>query len=537
LLNDKFVEKFWFKKLLAIFAGACMTLSYAPFNYWPMSFFCFAIIIWLVKPTDENTTVKKSAQLGFYFGLGWFGVGISWVHVAIADFGGLPLIISLLLMLILCAYLALYPALAFALSCKLYQYKRPSSSRSKYCLLHWFSYFSICFILMETLRGIVLTGFPWLSLGYILTDSPLNFLSPIIGEFGLSFVVLILSFAGYLLFQTKQVWFLLASLSILFITLLISPYLSNTQHQDKQVKVLLVQGNIEQQLKWNPDHAWSIMQKYQDLTRKNWDVDLVVWPEAAISKVEYLAGDFLTQLDSTAAFNNTALITGIVDYQFDTKTIYNNLIVVGKRNSDSKQGHYHYLHDNRYTKHKLLPIGEFVPFEDILRPLAPLFNLAMSSFSAGEAIQKNLVANGLNILPANCFEIVFSHFLRQNYQTNSDLLLTVSNDAWFGDSHGPHQHMQIARMRSQELRLPLLRVTNNGITAVYDPIDDIQQSTPQFETNVLKTQVKTISGDTFYSQHGDKPMRFLLLLIFLCAVLATCKQIKTNQTLNLAQTK
>ena len=92
-------------------------------------------------------------------------------------------------------------------------------------------------------------------------------------------------------------------------------------------------------------------------------------------------------------------------------------------------------------------------------------------------------------------------------------------------------------MRSQELRLPLLRVTNNGITAVYDPIDDIQQSTPQFETNVLKTQVKTISGDTFYSQHGDKPMRFLLLLIFLCAVLATCKQIKTNQTLNLAQTK
>lgn len=132
---------FWFKKLLAIFAGACMTLSYAPFNYWPMSFFCFAIIIWLVKPTDENTTVKKSAQLGFCFGLGWFGVGISWVHVAIADFGGLPLIISLLLMLILCAYLALYPALAFALSCKLYQYKRSSCSHSKYCLLHWFSYF------------------------------------------------------------------------------------------------------------------------------------------------------------------------------------------------------------------------------------------------------------------------------------------------------------------------------------------------------------------------------------------------------------
>ena len=148
----------------------------------------------------------------------------------------------------------------------------------------------------------------------------------------------------------------------------------------------------------------------------------------------------------------------------------------------------------------------------------------MSSFTPGEPIQKNLLANGLNVLPANCFEIVFSNYLRANQQDNTDVLLTVSNDAWFGDSHGPHQHMQIARMRSQELGLPLLRVTNNGITALYDPLSHKQESSKQFETNVLKTQFNKISGTTFYSKHGNTPFWIALMTLFISALTISLKR-------------
>lgn len=148
----------------------------------------------------------------------------------------------------------------------------------------------------------------------------------------------------------------------------------------------------------------------------------------------------------------------------------------------------------------------------------------MSSFTPGEPIQKNLLANGLHVLPANCFEIVFSNYLRNNQKENTDVLLTVSNDAWFGDSHGPHQHMQIARMRSQELGLPLLRVTNNGITAVYDPLNHQQESSQQFETNVLKTQFNTISGSTFYSKYGDTPLWIMLIILLISSFAVILKK-------------
>lgn len=511
------------KSTLSFLSGVLMTLSYAPYNLWPLAFLCIAILLFNAKPT-QTSTAKDSAKQGFLFGLGWFGAGISWVHVAIADFGGLPLIVSLILMLILCAYLAIYPALAFAFSTKLLKrnIENPQTSLSNSYL--WFSCLLPLFIIMEALRATMLTGFPWLSIGYILTDSPLNTLSPIIGEFGLSIIVLIISFSLLLLIDKKHWQALAATSCVLSGLYFTAPLINQLEHQEEDIKVLLVQGNIQQSLKWNPDQAWPTMQKYQDLTRKNWDVDLVVWPEAAIPEIETYAYRFLSNLDNAAIFNNAALITGIVDYQRDTKTVFNNLIVVGKKEADSTAGQYEYLHKNRYTKHKLLPIGEFVPFEDFLRPLAPLFNLAMSSFTPGEPIQKNLLANGLNVLPANCFEIVFSNYLRANQQDNTDVLLTVSNDAWFGDSHGPHQHMQIARMRSQELGLPLLRVTNNGITAVYDPLSHKQESSKQFETNVLKTQFNKISGNTFYSKHGDIPLWIALIALFISALTITLKR-------------
>jgi apolipoprotein N-acyltransferase len=305
---------------------------------------------------------------------------------------------------------------------------------------------------------------------------------------------------------------------------LFNHFIQSPTYNNKVISTLLVQGNIQQSLRWEPEQFWPTMSKYRDMTRRHWqDVDLVVWPEAAIPEIEDIAYPFLEGLDKAAAYNNTAVITGIPDYQFNSKTVYNSLIVLGKQQAHDTEGHYQYLHRNRYQKHQLLPIGEFVPFEDILRPIAPLFNLAMSSFNRGERVQTNLVANGLHILPAICYEIAFSELVRDNFTGESDLLFTVSNDAWFGDSHGPHQHMQIARMRALELQRPLIRVTNNGITGVFDPISKQQTALSQFTADTLKVDVKLIQGTTLFSQYGQKPVWLFVSILLLYIIVVRVK--------------
>ena len=224
--------------------------------------------------------------------------------------------------------------------------------------------------------------------------------------------------------------------------------------------------------------------------------------------------DYLKTVNKSALLNNTAIITGIINYNFESKAYFNSLITLGQQYPDDDQG-YFYQHDNRYSKHHLLPIGEFIPFQDWLRPLAPLFNLPMSSFTRGQYVQKNLLANNVHLLPLLCFEIAFPHQLAANLTSETDLILTVSNDAWFGGSHGPHQHMEIARMRALEFGKPLLRATNNGITAVVDHQGHFISRIPQFQEVVLKADVPLVVGNTPYSQW---PRLILFLMIILAII-------------------
>ncbi|WP_171040462.1 MULTISPECIES: apolipoprotein N-acyltransferase [unclassified Pseudoalteromonas] len=500
------------KAWLALIAGLFLTLSYAPYNLWYIAFLSLGILIYCINPqANGKSATKQSAKYGFIFGLGWFGAGISWVHVSIATFGGMPLIASISLMVLLCAYLALYPALAAWLTTRL-----AKGPYSFICLL------LANFAVTEYLRGTLLTGFPWLSFGYTQTDSPLNFLAPVIGEFGITLVCVLIAFSLFRLLG-KDIKPLIGSVTLLAGLYVIASN-SALQYQDKTIKTVLVQGNIKQHLRFEPSEFWNTMSKYQDMTRLHWNADLIVWPEAAVPELEALSTQYLTGLDSAAAFNNTALITGIVDYQYDTRNIFNTLIVLGKKEQDDSEGHYQYLGKNRYQKHQLLPIGEFVPFQELLRPIAPLFDLPMSSFTRGDEVQNNLQANGLHILPAICYEIAFADLVRGNYRSDSDILFTVSNDAWFGDSHGPHQHMQIARMRALELQRPLIRVTNNGISAVYDPIAKSQLSMPQFKADVLEANITLIKGDSLYSQYGNWPVWIVVILLSAVAVFIRVKK-------------
>jgi apolipoprotein N-acyltransferase len=513
-IGDKTV---WF----SFIAGLNLVFSYAPFSLWWISLISLSLwFIHLEKLVKNNQThlTRIVTKHSFIFAFGWFASGISWVHVSIAEFGGMPLIASLFLMLMLCLYLALYPALAGYLTAKASTFASKDKTHPAPLNLWLLPNF---WLLTEYLRGEVLTGFPWLSLGYGQINGPLSSLAPVIGEVGITFILLItcVSISKLILKQhIKRSLFALISIITVTIFTQQSEWVTTT---NKVVKVALVQGNIEQSIKWEPEQQWPTMLKYLDLSRINYDAQLIIWPESAIPAIETMSTtqEFLDMANQSAALNNATIITGILNYNFESKEYFNSLIVLGKRQQKDKIGDYYYGNRNRYDKNHLLPIGEFVPFADLLRPIAPLFNLPQSSFSRGSYVQNNLQANDLNILPLICFEIAFPEQLAANFLNDSDIILTVSNDAWFGNSHGPHQHMEIARMRSLEFGRPLLRATNNGVTAVTDHLGKITQQVPQFEQAVLKTDIQLVSGRTPYSKYGRFPIWAVAFILFFIIII------------------
>lgn len=497
---------------LSLIAGASLVFAYAPFELWWLPF--------LVLPLWLNQLVKSDHKISFTyaFGIGWFTSGISWVHISIADFGGMPLVISLLLMFMLCLYLAIYPALASGLT-------RFLSKK-----LHLATDFNLwllppAWLVAEYLRSVVMTGFPWLSLGYSQTTSPLNTLAPIIGETGLSFFILFICVAFANLIKQRDVKF--SSIIILFsgITIVYSSFINWVQPTNKQITTALVQGNIAQELKWLPEKEWPTLERYLALTEAQKNIDLFIWPESAIPALEPTVQDYLAFVNESAANNNSAIITGIINYNYEFKSFFNSLIVLGKKQEQQLNGDYSYGHNNRYNKNHLLPIGEFVPFGDILRPIAPLFNLPMSSFARGNYVQNNLIAKDIHILPLICFEIAFPEQLSANFTPKTQLLLTVSNDAWFADSHGPHQHMEIAKMRALEFGRPLVRSTNTGVTAAVDHLGRIVNQLPQFEEGVLISNISLVTGDTPFSIYGTKII-YLFSLLFTIMIFIRNKLIK-----------
>jgi apolipoprotein N-acyltransferase len=501
---------------LCFFSGFFLVFAYAPFSYWWLALILPSIILHQVREASPKVAAKKVALFAF----GWFSSGISWVHVSIDQYGGLPLIFSLLLMLALCAYLAIFPALAGYLTARITKNKQVNL---------WL--LPSVWLLCEYLRSVVLTGFPWLSLGYSQIDSPLASFAPVIGEVGLTGIILLLNICWVKIYCVcsdlvnkntgnhtntlavigkRLIIPVCLALNIILISLSLTQ-VSWSKLTGKSAKVALIQGNIPQSIKWQPEQEWPTMLKYLDLTRVNYDADLIVWPESAIPALEPAVQDYLTTVNRSAILNNSTIITGLINYNFESKKYFNALLVLGKKNTEDQQGYY-YNHSNRYYKSHLLPIGEFVPFQELLRPLAPFFNLPMSSFTAGNYVQPNLIANNLHILPLNCFEVAFPAQLAANFTDDTDMILTVSNDAWFGDSHGPHQHFEIARMRALEFARPLVRATNNGVTGIINHLGEVTAVAPQFEEVVLRGTVEFVSGDTPYSQWPNLILWLMILV-------------------------
>ncbi|WP_106478498.1 apolipoprotein N-acyltransferase [Phytohalomonas tamaricis] len=485
------LERPWVGHMIALVAGALTTLTFAPFDQWWLG----PLSIALLYGSLAHTSVRTGAFRGWWFGVGLFATGTSWVYVSIHDFGNTGAVLAGLLTVLMALGLALFYAIAMAI------YRLVAPSRLDIIA------FAGVWTLGEAFRSWALTGFPWLYLGSAHVDSPIASLAPLGGVYLLSLVV---ALSGALLWHivAKRQWLLVAPLLALWLVPLLLPKLWATP-SDTPVSVSLVQGNLAQLIKWTAEGQRTAANTYAGLTREQSnDAELVIWPETALPMFEDQARPFLERMQSTLS-SNTALLTGIVQRD-DTGHYYNSVISVG-----ASQG--------EYKKEHLVPFGEYLPLESTLRGIIGFFDLPMSSFGTGNGDQPPLLAHGLRLGVAICYEIVYPDLVRQRAK-DANVLLTVSNDTWFGHSIGPLQHMQMARLRALENNRYLLRATNNGMTAIVSPRGEIIAHASRFEKAVLNGEVRAMAGETPFTRTGSLPTLLLACLMAVVGLIFTRRE-------------
>jgi len=420
--------------------------------------------------------------------------GVAWVRIRLHLYGGLPLPAGMLVALLLAAVLALFPALVAGGTRLLGRHLTAPFS----LLLLWPALWAAG----ELCRARFASGFPWLSLGYSHLDTPLAGLAPVLGVIGMSWAVLLS--AGLLLLAwqcRRQPGQTVAALLGLALLWGLGQGLRGhawTEPLPERYSVAIVQGAIPQQIKWDPAYRDATIELYLRLTEPHWGTDLVVWPEAVIPAMRHEVAELLEQLRRRALASGTELALGIPVFDAGQRAYYNSLLLLGRN-------------DASYYKRHLVPFGEYLPFAGLLRPLFDRLNIPVAGFSSGNAEAPLLRYAGGWLGALICYEDIFGHEAIEALP-RARLLISVSNDGWYGDSRAAAEHLHIARARALEAGRYLVRATNTGISAFIDPRGRLLQILPKSQAGVLTAEVRPYTGATPYARWGDLPLALLALL-------------------------
>lgn len=492
----KLIEDSRLAYLIIFIAGALLALAFSPVDFYFLAVLSPAVLFYSLL----FAAPRRAAWLGWWFGMGYFGVGVSWGFVAIHVFGLSSIFAAVVLTFIGVSFMAAYISLQSYVSVLFI--KKINLENKKIIVLVIFPLF---WALFEWFRGWFLTGFPWLSLGYSQTNSFLSGYASVLGVYGVSWLTALSSsllLMSFLHKNTKKIFPNLFAISLIWLGGYFLSFVSWTEITGEPLKVSLVQGNVEQQTKWDPSHFEKRKQTYLSLTEKHWDSDLVLWPENSLTVFHHqLKNNFLADLAKEAKKKNTDIILGLPVLDRKNNNYFSSLLVVNK--SDKKTQFYH--------KNHLVPFGEYVPLSSLLRGLISFFDLPMSGFTPGRYDQKVLLAAGQKIAPTICYEDAFGEDLIR-FLPEATLLLNASNNAWYGDSFAPHQHLQISQMRALETERNMMRVTTNGVSALINHQGKIISRSPQFEAHVVTGYVQPRLGATPYVKGGNI---FILVIIFI----------------------
>jgi apolipoprotein N-acyltransferase len=475
---------------LALAAGLALAAAFAPLDLWVLSIACPAILFLLW----QGATPREAAWRGALFTGGTFLAGTYWIYHSVHEIGHAPLPIAIALMLGLVVIMGAYSAALGWLAARFGAAAGPA---------RWLLLLPSGWVFVEWLRGWLLSGFPWLSLGYAHLDTPLRGYAPVLGVYGVGLAATVTAGALVALLLGERRASIAAAVTVIAIWAAGAGLtrVEWTEPRAATLSVALVQGAVPQTLKWQPGQRERTERLYLDLTRPHFGADLVVWPEASIPALASDLGDFLAAVRAEAAANGTALVMGLLRHEPATDAYYNAMVAWDPARPQVEQW---------YAKHRLVPFGEFFPVPPAVRSWLKLMDLPYSDFEAGSDRQPALAVAGQALAATICYEDAYGTDQRRMVR-QSTLLVNVSNDAWFGDSTAPHQHLDISRMRSIEAARPTLRATNDGITALIGHDGRVLDALPQFQPGVLEGRVTPRSGLTPYLRAGNLPVLALVL--------------------------
>ena len=506
----------WRGDLAALFAGGAIPFSLAPYNFWWLGMLSAAVLAILLA----GLSARRSLIRCFAFGVGMYGAGASWVYVSIHNFGFASAPLATFLTSLLVVGLALVFALPFYLYSRFF-----SGTRAGFVLG-----FTAFWVLGDWFRSWFLTGFPWLYLGYGHIDTWLSGWAPVLGVFGVTFIAVLSAVCLVTVFyetirclrnsDTAPVCnpASATALGLFIVGLWLTGFAlqekSWTRYGEKDaVSVTLIQPNIPQEMKWQPLFRPHIMQTLRELTSDKWhQSDIIIWPEASIPLMYHEADAFLEEIELRAEASGTALISGILYDRYEPEndqpyTYYNSIIGLGEASG-------------MYFKQRLVPFGEYVPLEKWLRGLIAFFNLPTSIISAGPKGQAMLENDHYRIATFICYEVVYPDLVR-GYAEDSEILVTISNDAWFGDSIGPLQHFQMAQMRALENGRYMLRGTNTGLSSIISDRGESLMPMKRFEQTSATGTAYLTHGTTPFGRTGSWPIIFLSMAVIAALTLTS----------------